>query len=53
MILTFFIVFIELLRYYKKLFICYYFKFERNLFWILLPQELPKVYTPFFHVLIL
>ena len=35
------IVFIELFRYILKLILNYYFKFERNLSWILLPQELP------------
>ena len=35
------IVLTELFRYILKLILNYYFKFERNLSWILLPQELP------------
>ena len=35
------IVFTELFKYILKLILNYFFKFERNMSWILLPQELP------------
>ena len=40
------IVFPEIFRYILKLILNYYFKFERNLSWILLPQELPYFPKP-------